>query len=559
MKKAMKQSRLIFLVNLVTAALLLVILASLGLTMMQSIKADKLNENRFELTECANKFMSASAYLTSEVRAYSATADKVHYNNYLTEKDTTKTRETSLSAIKELGVTADEIAIMEELMAVSDKLVPIELESMSLVDAGDLKAAVKAVLGVTYNAEITKMQELKTQFLSELSARTTAEVNKGVSATRIFEVQTLILVVAILLLRIYSYNIVKKRVIMPIIAVEKEMRLIADGNLSSDFSLTPDTSEMGMLIDSILTTKGQLKTYIIDISERLRRMANQDFSLVVDTQYNGDFMPIKDSLNEIILSLNRYIKQIDRSADAVADGSVQVSGNAQDGAVGTARQAVALEEISGTFDVISAQIQETAEKAGMATELANAAGIQLGKSNEQLQGMLGAMNEISDASGEIGKIIRTIEDIAFQTNILALNAAVEAARAGAAGKGFAVVADEVRNLANKSAEASKSTSQMIENSLFTIQSGAKIATEASNTFVNVMVNAGRAAQAMGDISITTKEQSKSIAQIAAGISDISSVVQKNSVSLEQSAGISEELMQQASGLRDLVHEFRLLN
>lgn len=558
MKKAMNQSKLVFLVNLVTAVLLVAILASLGMTALQSIKADNLNEDRFLLTENATKFMGVSALLTSEVRAYSATADKVHYDNYITELEQIKTRETCLEAMKKIGLSQEESAITDEMMSISEQLVIIEKEAIALVDSGELKGAVDLVLGTSYNDQTTKLQALKVEFLNALTTRTSKEVDRGVMATRVFEVQTVVLVVAIILLRVYSYNIVIKKVIRPIIAVENEMRLIAAGDLSSTFDMTPDTSEIGMLIDAILTTKAELRKYIKDISGKLNKMAEQDFSIAIDIDYIGDFHPIKASLTQIVTSLNRALYQIDSTADSVSCGSNQVAEHAQDVAGGTSRQAVAIEEISETFADFSVQIEDTAQKANMATELANEAGVQLGKSNDQLQGMLTAMNEISNASGEIGKIIKTIEDIAFQTNILALNAAVEAARAGSAGKGFAVVADEVRNLANKSAEASKNTSVMIENSLHTIQSGAKIATEASNTFVTVMVNAGRAAEAMSDISFATKGQSEAIRQIAQSINQVSMVIQNNSSTSEESAAVSEQLLRQAEEMHTLVHQFQLL-
>lgn len=178
-------------------------------------------------------------------------------------------------------------------------------------------------------------------------------------------------------------------------------------------------------------------------------------------------------------------------------------------------------------------------------------------SNDQLQEMLRAMNEVNDASNEIGEVIKTIQNISSQTNTLALNAAIEAARAGEAGKGFAIVAQEVRMLAGKSAKASENTAAMIENSLKTIQSGSKIAQSASDTFLNVMVNAGKAAEAMGGISVAANEQSEGIVEITSTIASIVNVVQNNSATSEESAAASERLAEQAEVLRKLVQEFKL--
>lgn len=557
MKKAMKQSRLIFLLNLSSLIILLIILVCLGLTSMQSKIADKANEDRFNLTENATRFMEASAYMTSEVRAYAATADKQHYNNYMNEMNQLKTRESSIQNMKTIGVTSQEQSKIDEMLAISNQLIKLEEESMKYVTEGDLKNAVKIVLGAEYNNEITKIRDMKLDFLNMLFKRTTEQVNKQVNNTRILEIFTFIVILAIVILQIISYQIIRKRVIRPIIGVEKEMRCIASGNLSSEFDMEPDTSEIGMLVDSMLSTRSELRKYIKDISDKLAQMAKQNLLVDIDIDYIGDFSPIKEALIKIVSSLNSALYKIDETADQVAVGSSQISDIAQDLASGTCEQAASIEQVSATIANISEKIQNTAKKSGMASELANAAGIQLNQSNEQLKGMLQAMNEISDASGEIGKIIKTIEDIAFQTNTIALNAAVEASRAGEAGKSFAVVAGEVRNLANKSAQASKNTSQMIENSLHTIRNGAKIAQEASNTFVTVMINAGHAADAMSSISNDTKLQAQDIIEITQSIEQISDVIQRNSTTSEESAVSSEQLMQQSQSLRDLVHEFQI--
>lgn len=557
MKKAVKQSKLLFRLNLISGVLALAVLISLTFTIIVSKKADQTNLIRTQLTDYAIRFMNTSGYLTGEARAYCATGAIKHFNNYMTEVDQTKTRENSLAGMVEKGLSDEGKTIVNSMMDLSNVLVPQEKAAMKLAADGDYMTASLAVLSAEYNDTVTEIATNKIKLIDGLNARTNEEVGALVAVTRTMEMVTFLAAIVVILLQIISYRIIRKQVIMPIIAVEAEARRIAAGDLSHTIDLEPDTSEIGMLVDSMQITKWELKKYILDISEKLSKMANRDLAINMDVDYIGDFIPIRESMRQIVATLNQSFGRFDNAADQVtqaANSSVEQAMALSDGSIS---QSSSVQEISSAITDIAESSRTTADRAKMATELANAAGVALGSSNDQLQGMIAAMNEISDASGEIGKIVKTIEDISFQTNILALNAAVEAARAGMAGKGFAVVADEVRNLANKSSEASKVTSQMIENSLQTIQSGAKIAKTASNTFVEVMVNAGKAAEAMGGIYLDTEKQSGIIAQINEGMEKITEVVLQNSTSAEQSAAASEELAGQAENLRSEVHQFRL--
>lgn len=557
MKKAMKQSKLLFLLNLFSGLLALLALILLALTIGVSKKTDAYHSERTRLTDYAIRFINTSGYLTGEARAYCATGEKKHYDNYNLELDQTKTRENCVAGMIDLGLSAEGKTLVESMMAISDGLIPIEKASMELAAGGDYMAASRAVLSVDYNNAVSELAGAKLKLIDGINNRTNKEVGVLVMATRTMEVITFLAGLAVMLLQVVSYWIIRKQVIRPILAVEAEARRIAAGDLSHGIELEPDTSEIGMLIDSMQITKWELRKYIKDISEKLSKMANRDLSVSLDVEYIGDFAPIQESMRQIVTTLNRSFLLFDTAADQVSATANVSATQAENLAEGSVHQAAALQEISGAVTSITDKLRATADKAHMATELANAAGIALNSSNEQLQGMLTAMNEISSASGEIGKIVKTIEDIAFQTNILALNAAVEAARAGMAGKGFAVVADEVRNLANKSSEASKATSVMIANSLNTIQSGAKIAASASETFVEVMVNAGKAAEAMGSIYTEAEAQAETIRQINLSMDHISEVVHHNSTTAEESATAGEELAGQAENLRSEVRRFSL--
>lgn len=348
-----------------------------------------------------------------------------------------------------------------------------------------------------------------------------------------------------------------KKALSPIKGLVEKMQDLGNGKLSSEKSDTYANDELGRLAHIYENTSSILNDYISEISEVLTQISSGNLNLAVDREYIGDFIKIKNDLNHIVDSLNSVFLEMNLSSEQVSEGAMQVSSAAQSLSQGTTQQASSIEELSSTINTIADQIKETADNADRAKQISVDAGIATNQSQEQMKRMIEAMNEISDASNEIGKIIKNIDDIAFQTNILALNAAVEAARAGEAGKGFAVVADEVRNLASKSAESAKSTADLIESSLEAIEKGSQIVTETASALNDVVSSSKKSAEVIQFIADASIEQSQAIAQVNIGISQISDVVQTNSATAQQSAAASEELSAQAQMLKELINKFQL--
>lgn len=290
-------------------------------------------------------------------------------------------------------------------------------------------------------------------------------------------------------------------------------------------------------------------------------MADGDFTVdsVCEAEYTGGFHPLLVSFRGIADKLNDTMQQINQSSTQVASGSQQVASGSQALSQGATEQASSVQELASTINEISNRIKQNADNAQNANEKAGSISTEMNVSNEKMHQMIQAMEDITSCSNEIGKIIKTIEDIAFQTNILALNAAVEAARAGTAGKGFAVVADEVRNLASKSADASKDTSALIENSLKAVENGTRIADETAKSLYQAVNDVNEMAGIIGQISQASIAQADSIAQITIGVDQISSVVQTNSATAQESAAASEELSSQSQLMKNLVGRFKLKN
>ena len=350
-----------------------------------------------------------------------------------------------------------------------------------------------------------------------------------------------------------------KNILVPVKTIEDAMKEVVKGNLSVEVQYdSPD--EFGDMAHNMHVMTTSVGSIIRDIEHVLSAMASGDFTVtsLAKDLYIGDYQKIFVSMKQIRDSLSSTLLTLNQSADQVSSGSDQVSSGAQALSQGATEQASSVEELAASISEISNNINRNAAGAQEASQKSMEVGAEAGESNRRMHDMLSAMSEINASSGEIGKIIKTIEDIAFQTNILALNAAVEAARAGEAGKGFAVVADEVRNLASKSADASKNTAVLIENSLHAVENGKKIADETAKSLESVMAGVQEAAGMMDSIARASKEQADAITQITVGIDQISSVVQTNSATAQESAAASEELSSQAQILKDLVRRFKLL-
>ncbi|WP_238861256.1 methyl-accepting chemotaxis protein [Clostridium sp. YIM B02569] len=344
----------------------------------------------------------------------------------------------------------------------------------------------------------------------------------------------------------------------PIKEVTSVMSEISKGNL--DVLVSENyKGEFGILAKAVNETEDGLKRVVGEISDIIGQISQGNLNIENVKEFHGNFNNISVSLNTIIDSLNSVLSEINNVSEQVYTGASQVSDGSQLLSQGATEQASAIEQLTSSITEIAAQTKENAFNANQAKELALEVKVNAEQGSRHMNEMLKSMGEINESSANISKIIKVIDEIAFQTNILALNAAVEAARAGQHGKGFAVVAEEVRNLAARSANAAKETTALIEGSIKKSENGTEIANNTAKALYEIVDGVSKAATLVSEIAASSDEQATGISQVNLGIEQVSQVVQTNSATAEESAAASEELSSQSELLKDLVSSFKLKN
>lgn len=451
-----------------------------------------------------------------------------------------------------------DIAMVDRVDELLQQAIVYRDQVFGLVETGKTDEAYE-VMKSNYVPILNQMADLLQQIADVAGENAQTMVKEGEYAqTSAIIVIMLIMALSIMaaaLLGIYISNSIRK----PVKEIEDAAVQLANGKLDGVHVTYMSRDELGQMSDSIRDLISYQKTIIEDISDILGDMSEGNFKVQsnVKEYYRGRYDCILVAMRKLRNRLSNTLGQISQSARQVADGSEQISSETQLLAIGAEEQACSIEKLAAAVNEISEHVRETKENANEARGQTDQAGEQVFESNQQMQEMIRAMNIISEKSSEIYKIVKTIEDIAFQTNILALNASVEAARAGEPGAGFAVVAREIRALADKTAIASKNTAALIEESVLAVKNGEKVARATADSLLQVVKSTKQVVLVVDRIASATENENVSISNITAEVSQISDVVQNNVSTSEELAAASEEFSTQAQILGNMIGQFKL--
>ena len=459
--------------------------------------------------------------------------------------------------IEKLESNFDNKELLEQLKNERAVQTRIRDELIKLVNENKKEEAI-ALYNSEYEKELNNLQDTLVKIGDYAKNNAERNYHSAITTKNITFIVLILISIGSIISCIYMVFGLVKLLTKPIVELEEAAKKLEKGILDVEIKFESQ-DELGILANSFRNTCSFLKTIVLDINEILGQLSDGNFNVNSSRleHYIGDFSTTKDSIQKIIESLNYTFFEIKEATVQVKGGAEQVAETSQTISEGATEQASAIEELTASLGEVNEKVQNSVKHAKETNVITSELGVQIEESNEKMNEMVKAMEEIDNSSRNIREIINTIASISEQTNLLALNAAIEAARAGESGKGFAVVAEEVRKLAEESSQAVKDTAELIESSIKSVEKGKIIADTTAVSLKEAVKKTEEAVQLVDNISNISEVQAVSINQINGGIDQIADVVQSNSAIAEESAAASEELSAQADTLESMINRFKL--
>lgn len=547
LKRIVRQS----VIAVVVGAVLL--LLSLGTNIWMTMVTDE----ELETTTYLNQYRIASKTLTYAVQAYAATGEQNYYDDYMKELNEDKNRDIAWAGLEKNHITKDEWQKMNQIAELSNGLVPLEEEAFALAGKGDTETAREHVFGKEYSDTVRQINSLTDEAIHQIQSR----LNASKMTMRIFQICIEILYALSFMYLVYEITRLVKfsrnELLEPIVKVSEQMTELSAGDFHTELSLQVDDSEVGNMAGSIALMKQNMTLMIEEISNVLESMGDGNYNISIEQEYVGEFGQIKESFLKICEKMRDTLSTIREVAQQIDSGSEQLAYAASDLAEGSTEQAGKISDLVSLVDNMYHSMEHSANEASETVKLSSRASHVLITGNEKMQELKETIGQISKCSEEIGEIIRTIEDIASQTNLLSLNASIEAARAGEAGRGFAIVADQVKDLADQSAKAAGESDKLIERTVMAVEKGIEIADEAALSMDEVMQGAKEATDKMGQMSELLTNDVNNMNHINENIIRVADIVDNNSAASEETAAVSEEQKAQVESMVNLMNQFKI--
>ena len=509
------------------------------------------------ITMALNQYRLGSKALTAAVQSYAVTGNAEFYDAYMDELDVYQNRDKALAILEKEGLEDSEWSDLKKIAGLSDGLVPLEEAAMEDVKKGNLMAAQEAVFSDYYEETIGQINDLTDVTIEDIQQR----LANDTSICNIMQTVSQFMFIASFIYLAWELmaclKFADKKLLVPIERVSEQMKYLAKGDFSQKLDLEEDSSEVGTMVGAIAFMKQNMSEMIGEVSEVLEMMGDGDYNIKLEKEYVGAFEKIHDSLDTIGEKMRETLHTIREVTSQIDSGAEQLAYAAQDLADGNTKQASQVSDLVIVIENMTESIEHSAEEAMDSVKLAMHAGETLMVGNQKMEELKLAIAEISRCSEQIGTIISTIDDIASQTNLLSLNAAIEAARAGEAGRGFAVVAGQVKKLAEESALAAGRTNKLIETTITAVDEGIEIANQTMESMTEVMENAQAATSKMGQIADMLNEDVENMRNINQAITTVSSVVDNNSATSEETAAVSEEQKAQVDTMVSLMENFKI--